>query len=238
MCSQLSAATPKANPSPEGTVASGPSQPALSSFADALPIPGPTLEAADALGHILSYSQCLVPPELLLQHFPSLGHVLAAEPSQLLPLGLSHHDLTLLRLVREVASHLARGAIEDRPIISHWQALLTYLQVTMAHEQIEQFRVLFLDRKNRLIADEVQQRGTVHHTPVYPREVVKRALILNASSLIAVHNHPSGDPRPSREDIEMTRRLRVAAEAVEIALHDHIVIGHSTHTSFRTLGLL
>jgi DNA repair protein RadC len=108
----------------------------------------------------------------------------------------------------------------------------------MAHEQIEQFRVLFLDRKNTLIADEVLQRGTVDHTPVYPREVMKRALILNASALIVVHNHPSGDPKPSRDDIEMTRRLKEAASAVEIALHDHVVIGQGTHASFRSLGLL
>jgi DNA repair protein RadC len=123
-------------------------------------------------------------------------------------------------------------------VLSNWRALIDYLQTAMAHEQIEQFRVLFLDRKNALIADEVQQRGTVDHTPVYPREVMKRALILNASALIVVHNHPSGDPKPSRDDIEMTRRLKEAASALEIALHDHVVIGHGKHASFRSLGLL
>ncbi len=108
----------------------------------------------------------------------------------------------------------------------------------MGYEQVEQFRNLFLDRKNKLIADEVQQRGTVDHTPVYPREVIKRALVLNASALIVVHNHPSGDPTPSRDDIEMTRRLKTAILALELDLHDHIVIGHARHTSFRSVGLL
>jgi DNA repair protein RadC len=112
------------------------------------------------------------------------------------------------------------------------------LQTAMAYEQIEQFRILFLDRRNNLIADEVQQRGTVNHTPVYPREVMKRALILNASALIVVHNHPSGDPKPSRVDIETTRELKAAANALELELHDHVVIGHGKHASFRSLGLL
>ena len=101
-----------------------------------------------------------------------------------------------------------------------------------------QFRILFLDTKNNLIADEVQQRGTVNHTPVYPREVIKRALILNASALIVVHNHPSGDSKPSRDDIEMTRELKAAAEALGIEMHDHVVVGHGNHASFRSLGLL
>jgi DNA repair protein RadC len=151
---------------------------------------------------------------------------------------LTGSDVTLLRLVREIACSMARAEVRCRPVLGNWQALIDYLQTAMAHEQIEQFRVLFLDRKNTLIADEVLQRGTVDHTPVYPREVMKRALILNASALIVVHNHPSGDPKLSRDDIEMTRRLKEAAGAVEIALHDHVVIGHGTHASFRSLGLL
>lgn len=123
-------------------------------------------------------------------------------------------------------------------MLSNWQGLIAYLQTAMAGEQVEQFRILFLDTKNNLIADEVQQRGTVNHTPVYPREVIKRAIILNASALIVVHNHPSGDPKPSRDDIEMTRELKAAAKSLEIELHDHVVIGHGTHASFRSLGLL
>ncbi len=133
---------------------------------------------------------------------------------------------------------MARAEVRGRPVLSNWQALIGYLQTAMAYEQVEQFRILFLDRKNNLIADEVQQRGTVNHTPVYPREVMKRALILNASALLVVHNHPSGDPKPSREDIQTTRELKAAASALEVELHDHVVIGHGTHASFRSLGLL
>lgn len=133
---------------------------------------------------------------------------------------------------------MARAEVRRRPVLTNWQALIAYLQMAMACEQVEQFRILFLDTKNNLIADEVQQRGTVNHTPVYPREAIKRALILNASALIVVHNHPSGDPKPSRDDIEMTRELKAAAKALEIELHDHVVIGHGTYASFRSLALL
>jgi len=173
-----------------------------------------------------------------MQNFPSIGHVISAEASQLRAFGLTGQDVALLRIVREIACRIARAEVRSRPVLSNWQALITYLQTAMAYEQIEQFRILFLDRKNNLIADEVQQRGTVNHTPVYPREVMKRALILNASALIVVHNHPSGDPKPSRDDIEMTRELKAAAKALELELHDHIVIGHGKHASFRSLGLL
>jgi DNA repair protein RadC len=146
--------------------------------------------------------------------------------------------MTLLRLTRETACLLAKARVRGRLTLNNWQALLAYLQTSMAYEQIEQFRILFLDRKNNLIADEVQHHGTVNHTPVYPREVVKRALILNASALIVVHNHPSGDPRPSADDIAMTRQLKAAAEALGLELHDHLVIGHGKTASFRTLALL
>ena len=174
----------------------------------------------------------------LLQNFPSIGHVISAEASQLRAFGLTEHDVAVFRLVREIACRMARAEVRSRPVLSNWQALIAYLQTAMAYEQIEQFRILFLDRKNNLIADEVQQRGTVNHTPVYPREVMKRALILNASALIVVHNHPSGDPKPSRDDIETTRELKAAAKALEVELHDHVVIGHGKHASFRSLGLL
>jgi DNA repair protein RadC len=147
--------------------------------------------------------------------------VLSAEPAQLAEFGIEASDVTLLRLVRDIACRLLLGAVQSRPTLGNWQALLDYCQVAMSFEQVEQVRILFLDRKNHLIADEVQQQGTVDHTPVYPREVVKRALLLNASALILVHNHPSGDPMPSRDDVEMTRMLRVALEPVGIALHDH-----------------
>ena len=191
----------------------------------------------DLLAALLRPSQGMACAALL-QNFPSIGHVISAESSQLRAFGLTGHDITVFRLVREIACRMARAEVRSRPVLSNWQALIAYLQTAMAYEQIEQFRILFLDRKNNLIADEVQQRGTVNHAPVYPREVMKRALILNASALIVAHNHPSGDPKPSRDDIEMTRELKAAAKALEIELHDHVVIGHGTHASFRSLGLL
>ena len=126
----------------------------------------------------------------------------------------------------------------NRPALSSWDALLEYCAVSLGRAQTEEFRVLFLDRKNVLLADEARQRGTVDHTPVYPREVVKRALELGASALILVHNHPSGDPTPSRADIAMTREIAAAAKALRIELHDHLVIGSGRHASFKALGLL
>jgi len=192
----------------------------------------------DLLAGLLASSQGTAYASALLQHFPSIGHVISAEASQLRAFGLSRRDIAVLRLVHEIACRMARAEVRGRPVLGNWQALIAYLQTAMAYQQIEQFRILFLDRKNTLIADEVQQRGTVNHTPVYPREVVKRALMLNASALIVVHNHPSGDPKPSREDIVTTRQLKAAADALEIELHDHVVIGHGRHASFKSLGLL
>jgi DNA repair protein RadC len=206
-----------------------------SSFA-VLPTEGTTEQTL--LAALLTFSQGRRCASALLQHFPSIGHVITAEESQLRAFGLTQHDIAVFRLVREIACRMARAEVRSRPVLSNWQALIGYLQTAMAYEQIEQFRILFLDRKNNLIADEVQQRGTVNHTPVYPREVMKRALILNASALIVVHNHPSGDPKPSRDDIEMTRELKAAANALEVELHDHVVIGHGKHASFKSLGLL
>jgi DNA repair protein RadC len=192
----------------------------------------------DLLTGLLASSSSSASASALLQNYPSIGHVITAEASQLRTFGLTGRDIALFRLVREIACRMAKAEVRSRPVLSNWQALIAYLQTAMAYEQIEQFRILFLDRKNNLIADEVQQRGTVNHTPVYPREVMKRALILNASALIVIHNHPSGDPKPSREDIQTTRELKAAASALEVELHDHVVIGHGTHASFRSLGLL
>ncbi len=189
------------------------------------------------LAGLLSYSGSSASAAALLDHFPSIGHALAAEVSQLRAFGLTGEDIALFRLVRDAACHMTRAQVRDRPVLGNWQALVTYLQTTMAHQQIEQFRVLFLDTKNCLIADEVQY-GTVNFAPVCPREVMKRALLHNATALIAAHNHPSGDPKPSRADIEMTRELKAAASTLEITLHDHLVIGHGKHASFRSLGLL
>ena len=144
----------------------------------------------------------------------------------------------LLKLVTELLQRVLREQIQDRPVIGSWSALLDYLQVALSHEPIEQFRVMFLDRKNVLIKDEVQQRGTVDHTPLYPREIVKRALELAASAIIMVHNHPSGDPTPSRADLEMTQQVVGALGAVGIQVHDHVIVGKNKHTSFKSQRLI
>ncbi|HJQ58234.1 MAG TPA: DNA repair protein RadC, partial [Vineibacter sp.] len=174
----------------------------------------------------------------LLARFGTLGDVLSADAGRLKDAGIEPRTIVLFRAVREAGLRLARRDVIDRPVIGSWQKLVDYCHAALQHEKTEQFRILFLDRKNVLIADEVQQRGTVDHTPVYPREVVKRALELNASALILVHNHPSGDPTPSRADIDMTREVKNAAKALGVELHDHLVIGRKSHASFRSLGLL
>ena len=144
----------------------------------------------------------------------------------------------LLKVIGELLKRVLREEIRERPVIGSWTALLDYLQVALAHEPIEQFRVLFLDRKNILIRDELQQRGTVDHTPLYPRELVKRALELGASAIIMVHNHPSGDPTPSRADIEMTKQVVQAMGAVGLTVHDHVIVGKNRHTSFKSQRLI
>ena len=174
----------------------------------------------------------------LLERFGTLGDIFAAEPAQLREFEIDQRTLVLFRALRESGRRLAERKVKDMPVMTNWQQLIDYCHAALAHEKTEQFRLLFLDRKNVLIADEVQQRGTIDHTPVYPREVVKRALALNAAALILVHNHPSGDPKPSREDIEMTKEIQKAASALGIAIHDHLVIGRKGHASFRSLGLL
>ncbi|UYN96178.1 MAG: DNA repair protein RadC [Enhydrobacter sp.] len=174
----------------------------------------------------------------LLERFGTLGDVFAAETAQLKEFDIDQRTVVLFRALRESGRRLAERKVKDMPVLTNWQQLLDYCHAALAHEKTEQFRILFLDRKNVLIADEVQQRGTIDHTPVYPREVVKRALQLGAAALILVHNHPSGDPKPSRDDIEMTREIRAAAEALGISIHDHLVIGRKGHASFRSLGLL
>jgi DNA repair protein RadC len=174
----------------------------------------------------------------LLERFGTLGDIFAAEPEQLREFEIDQRTLVLFRAMRESGRRLAERKVKDMPVLTNWQQLIDYCHAALAHEKTEQFRILFLDRKNVLIGDEVQQRGTIDHTPVYPREVVKRALALNAAALILVHNHPSGDPKPSREDIEMTKEIAKAAGALGIAIHDHLVIGRKGHASFRSLGLL
>jgi DNA repair protein RadC len=174
----------------------------------------------------------------LIERFGTLGDIFAAEAAQLREFEIDQRTLVLFRAVRESGRRLAERKVKDMPVLTNWQQLIDYCHAALAHEKTEQFRILFLDRKNVLIADEVQQRGTIDHTPVYPREVVKRALDLGAAALILVHNHPSGDPKPSRDDIEMTKEIRKASEALGISIHDHLVIGRKGHASFRSLGLL
>ncbi len=175
----------------------------------------------------------------LLKVFGSYEGALTAPPERLREVeGVGESAVAMLKVIEAAAVRLAQSKVLGRPLISNWQALLDYCHVAMAHATREQFRILFLDRKNVLIADEVQQQGTVDHTPVYPREVIKRALELQATAIILVHNHPSGDPTPSRSDIEMTREIADAAQKLGIALHDHVVIGRGGHSSFKSLGLL
>ena len=175
----------------------------------------------------------------LMDRFGDFASVLSAPPDQLSEVaGVGAAVVTELRIVEAAAHRLTRARIMQRQVITSWGALLDYCRATMAHREVEQFRVFYLDRKNTLIADEEQARGTVDHVPVYPREIVKRALHLNASALILVHNHPSGDPTPSAADIDMTGQVQRAADALGIALHDHVVIGRSAEVSFRAEGYL
>ena len=175
----------------------------------------------------------------LIARFGSFNQVLTASPEALQEVdGIKEAAATALKVIQASAQRLARQEVMNRPVLASWDKLLDYCHISLAHRDIEQFHLLFLDRKNVLIADEAQQRGTVDHTPVYPREVVKRALELNATAIIMVHNHPSGDPTPSRADIEMTKLVRDAAKAVGITLHDHLVIGKKGHASFKSMNLL
>lgn len=175
----------------------------------------------------------------LIERFGSVAGVLAAPAAELSNVkGVSEATIALIAVTAGLARRAAREEIADGPVLSSWTSLIDYLRVAMGHGRTEEFRVLFLDSKNRLIADEVQGKGTVNRTAVYPREVVKRALEHGATAIIMVHNHPSGDPTPSRADVEMTEEVRDAGELLGIALHDHVVISKSGHESFKSMGLL
>ncbi|WP_445679736.1 RadC family protein [Radicibacter daui] len=174
----------------------------------------------------------------LIKQFGNFAGVVSAGIPALMTAGLSLNAAVTLTSVRDAALRLARQEVLNRPVIASWQKLLDYVNAAMMHEKTEHFRLLFLDKKNALIADEVQQQGTVDSAPVYPREVVKRALELSATALILVHNHPSGDPTPSRADIEMTRAIADAARAVNIVVHDHLIVARASTASFKSLGLL
>jgi DNA repair protein RadC len=175
----------------------------------------------------------------LIAKFGSFAEVVAAPPGRLAEvkgMGMSDAAITELKVVHAAASRLARGQVQKRPALSSWSSVLDYCCTAMAFAEKEQFRVLFLDKRNQLIADELQQVGTVDHTPVYPREVVKRALELSATALILVHNHPSGDPTPSRADIQMTQAIIDVAKPLGISVHDHIIVGKEGHASFKGCG--
>jgi DNA repair protein RadC len=175
----------------------------------------------------------------LIAQFGSFARAISAPVQELLAVeGLGDAGAAALKSVHAAALRLMRAEIIDQPVLTNWDRLMDYLNAAMSRERVEQFRVLFLDNRNRLLADEAQQRGTVNHTPVYPREVAKRALELHATALILVHNHPSGDPTPSSEDVAMTREIKAAVSALSIVLHDHVVVGNGRWLSFRNEGLL
>jgi len=175
----------------------------------------------------------------LLKRFGSFSEVINAPPHLLKEVsGVGDAAIAELKLVREASIRLMKDQVVGRPVLSSWPSVLDYCKAHIGYQHKEQFNILFLDRENKLIADEMQSSGTVDHTPVYVREVVKRSLELSATAIILVHNHPSGNPKPSRADIEMTRQIEIAAKPLNIVIHDHIIVGRNGHMSFRQLGLI
>ncbi|WP_248309829.1 DNA repair protein RadC [Bosea sp. WAO] len=175
----------------------------------------------------------------LIQHFGSFAEVIGAPVSRLTEVkGIGESVALDLKIVEASLKRAMKGQVAKKPVLSSWSSVIDYCRLAMAFAEREQFRILFLDKKNALIADEVQQTGTVDHTPVYPREVMRRALELSATALILVHNHPSGDPTPSGADMRMTRELVDIAKPLGIAIHDHIIVGRDGHVSFKGLGLI
>jgi DNA repair protein RadC len=175
----------------------------------------------------------------LITRFGSFAEVVSAPIERLRETkGLGEAAIAELKIVQASANRLARGQVKHRPVLSSWSSVLDYCRTAMAFAEREQFRILFLDKRNALIADEVQQTGTVDHTPVYPREVIKRALELSATAIILVHNHPSGDPTPSRADIQMTQAIVDVAKPLGISVHDHIIVGKQGHASLKGLKLI
>jgi DNA repair protein RadC len=175
----------------------------------------------------------------LLAKFGSFAEAISAPVERLKEVkGVGDAAIAELKVVQAAANHLLRGQVKDRPVLSSWGSVLDYCRSAMAFAEKEEFRILFLDKRNRLIADEQHQTGTVDHTPVYPREVVKRALELSATAVILVHNHPSGDPTPSRADIEMTKAIVEVAKPLGIAVHDHLIVGKDGHASLKALKLI
>lgn len=175
----------------------------------------------------------------LLARFGNLSGIIKADEKDLLSVeGISANSVIALRIIRDSAFLMMKQDLIGRPVINNWDSLMKYCHVTMAHKNIEHFRVLFLNKKNELIADEIQQSGTVDHTPAYPREIMKRALELGSTAIILVHNHPSGDANPSKADIDMTRHIIEAGKPFSIAVHDHVIVSRADYKSFRKLGLI
>ncbi|MCP8940464.1 DNA repair protein RadC [Alsobacter sp. SYSU M60028] len=175
----------------------------------------------------------------LIARFGSLAEVLGAPSARLCEVdGVKEAVATDLKIVEAAGRLLAKGAVADRTILASWSAVIDYCRAAMAFSDVEQFRILFLDKRNRLIADEVQQTGTIDHTPVYPRQVLKRALELSSSAIILVHNHPSGDPTPSQADIKMTREIAEIGKPLGVVVHDHIIVGRNGHASLKGLRLI
>ena len=175
----------------------------------------------------------------LVRRFGSFADAISAAPGDLTQVpGIGEAAVVALKTAHAAAVRLLGQPLLNRPVLSGWDQLIAYCRASMAYDKLERFRVLYLDKKHRLIADEVQQQRTVDHTPVYPREVVRRALEVGASAFIMVHNHPSGDPTPSQQDIDMTREMRRAAAALGIILHDHVIVGREGHKSLRGAGLI
>lgn len=175
----------------------------------------------------------------LLLSFGSLSKVVNAPLSELQKIpDMGDSAIASLKAAHELSLRILREEVIEKPVLQSWKALLDYCRASMGHNKTEQFRIFFLDKKNKLIADELQQEGTVDHTPVYPREVVKRALELGASAIILAHNHPSGDPTPSRADVDMTKQIIMAAAPLNVEIHDHVIIGANDHYSFKSNGLI
>ena len=175
----------------------------------------------------------------LLARFGSFREVVSAPVAQLkLVSGVGDKTATDLKIIQACALHVTRESVLDRPVLSSWQALLDYLRAAMQYQAVEDFRVLFLDKKNRLIADDVLAHGTVDRCPVYPREILKRVLAYDATAVILVHNHPSGDPTPSRADVDMTDTLKMLLDTIDVVIHDHVIVGRERVSGFKELGLL
>jgi DNA repair protein RadC len=175
----------------------------------------------------------------LLARFGGFAAVMNADPSALMQVeGIKGNAATTIKIVEAAARRLAKSEVLDRPVIGSWERLVDYCRINLAHLPREHLHLLFLDRRNALISGETRHQGTIDHTPVYPREVARRALELNASAVIMVHNHPSGDPCPSAADIEATKQVAAALKTVGVTLHDHLIVGRSGHTSFRSAGLI